>query len=130
MEIKRAINIEDDVFKHTAISRALKSNGIGDVVWKKSAEEGMAEIEEAIQLGTPYQLLILDMHFPLRGRQCENAGEYVIKELRDKNIELPIIVCSSIRYAIPETAGCIFYNERSGDLDGDLGKLIEKLRQI
>lgn len=54
--------------------------------------------------------------------------ERVIRQLKEKGIRLPIVVCSSLRYTIEEIEGCIFYNERSQDLDGDIGQMIRRLR--
>ena len=85
-------------------------------------------IEEALENGNPYELLITDMHFPARGVLDENAGMYVIEELKNKGIDIPIIVCSSVRYRIPDILGCVFYS-RSCDLSWDFKDLLSKLNK-
>lgn len=127
MRISRVINIEDTSLKHTAISRALKKAGIPKTDWATNAEDGIAMIEKAIQAGEAYELLITDMNFPVNGKDEPEAGLYVIEELKNKKIDIPIVVCSSVRYRIPDILECIFYNERSGDIDGDIAKIVRDL---
>ena len=126
-KFKKIINIEDTTEKHWAINRALNWNGCPNAELAKNAETGIAMIEEMIATGNPYELLILDMHFPVNGTDDTKAGLYVIGELKNKNIKIPIIVCSSLRYNIPEIVGCIFYN-KSRDLNWDFRELLSKLQ--
>lgn len=126
MAIKRIINIEDDAIKHCNINKALEYNGYPSADWKKNAEDGIECIEAALRDGKPYELLIEDMHFKVNGVDDFKAGLYVIEQLKKKNIDIPIIVCSSIRYTIPEIEGCIFYNS-SRDLNWDFREVLAKL---
>ena len=126
-KIKKIINIEDSVGKHWDINRALGWNGYPDADLATNAEKGIAMIEQAIAEGNPYELLITDMHFAVNGVDDTKAGFYVIEELKRKEIQIPIIVCSSIIYNIPEIAGCVFYN-RSRDLSWDFREVLSKLR--
>lgn len=126
-KIKRILNIEDTVGKHWDINRALGWNNYPNAELATTAEEGIGMIEAAIAEGRPFELLITDMHFSVNGEDNLKAGLYVIGELKKKGIQIPIIVCSSIRYNIPEIVGCIFYN-RSRDLNWDFKELLEKLR--
>jgi CheY-like chemotaxis protein len=129
MKIKKVINIEDTILKHIAIKRALNKCGIGLIDQETTAISGIERIEEAIKEGNPYDLLVVDMHFPIeKGQDDFKAGEYVINTLKEKGINIPIILCSSVRYNIPNIEGCIFYNEKSGDLDSDMRELIEDLK--
>ena len=128
MKVNRVINIEDTMMKHIAIWRALRNHGVDVVDHAKTAEDGLCMIEEAIAKGEPYDLLITDMHFSVYGKDDRQAGLYVVRQLKEKGIQLPIVVCSSLRYTIEEIEGCIFYNERSQDLDGDIGQVIKRLR--
>lgn len=123
---KRILNIEDTIGKHWDINRALEWNRCPKADNATTAEEGIKMIEEALENGNPYELLITDMHFPARGVLDENAGMYVIEELKNKGIDIPIIVCSSVRYRIPDILGCVFYS-RSCDLSWDFKDLLSKL---
>lgn len=125
--LKKILNIEDTVGKHWDINRALEWNRCSKADNATTAEDGIKLIEEAIEKGEPYELLITDMHFPARGILDEEAGMYVINELKNRGIDLPIIVCSSVRYNIPGILGCVFYN-KSCDLNWDLKELLDKLR--
>lgn len=126
-KIKRILNIEDDVLKHCEINRALEWNGFPKAEFATTAEKGIEMIETAIAEGVPYELLITDMHFPVNGENNHKAGIYVIDELKRKNIFIPTIVCSSVRYNIPEIVGCIFYN-RGRDLDWDFREILNNLK--
>lgn len=126
-KVCKVLNIEDDVYKHTAIKRALGRNGVTTIDWETDAVDGIARIEKAIEEENPYELLITDMHLPVNGKIHGEAGMYVIDELKKKGISIPVAVCSSVRYRIDKIAGCIHYNERSGDLDRDIRELLKSL---
>lgn len=125
-KIKKILNIEDSVFKHCDINRALDWNRYPESELATTAEKGIEMIESAIAENAPYDLLITDMHFQVNGEDNHSAGLYVIEELKRKGIKIPVIVCSSIRYNIPEIVGCIFYNQ-SRDLNWDFKELLGKL---
>lgn len=127
MKITKVINIEDNIYKAVAIDRALRNCGITDIDLASTGDTGIKKIETAIQDGQPYDLLITDMHYNIHGRDNENAGEIVIEELQQRGIIIPIVVCSSHPYNIPGTIECIFYNERSRVLEGDVRRALEKL---
>lgn len=130
MPTKTILNIEDNIFKHMAIKRALERCGIHSVTHKNNAEDGISEIERAIASGHPYDLLVLDMHFPVNGENRFDAGEWVMEKLKEKGISIPIIICSSVRYRFPEAAACIFYNERSGDIDADMREALKAVELL
>lgn len=126
MIITRVLNIEDTMTKHMAVRRSLNKCGIQDIDHAATALEGLAMIDAAIEEGNPYSVLVLDMYFPIFPRErMTQAGLYVMEELRNKNINIPIIICSSVRLSIPEVVGCIYYNEWRGDLDGDMREMID-----
>ena len=107
--IKRVLNIEDTALKHIAIKRALNKAGIGFVDNATTGDKGFEMIENAIAEGKPYDLIITDMHFPIYGQIDSEAGMKVIAELKKRELEIPIVVCSSVRYNyIPDVVDCIF----------------------
>ncbi|NLJ19388.1 response regulator [Globicatella sulfidifaciens] len=126
--IFKVINIEDDPIKHGDIMMALKKCGVTQISVESKGEDGVNKIEMAIGEGEPYNLLVLDMQFPINGQYEKKAGKIVIEQLQKKEIHIPIIVCSSIRYDIPGIVGCIHYNE-ANDLYSDMRDLIEKAKQ-
>lgn len=128
-KIKKIINIEDTVIKHCEINRALRYNGYPDAVCATDAEEGLDMIEAAIAEGEPFELLITDMEFPVNGSIDPKAGVFVMEELERKGIEMPIIVCSSVRYNFSEqknVVGCVFYN-KNRDLNWDFREVLGKI---
>lgn len=125
--IHRILNIEDTMGKHWDINRALSWNRYPEAELATDAQTGIAMIEQAIAEGNPYELLITDMHYSVNGVDNEEAGLYVINELKLRGIRIPIIVCSSVRYHIPEILGCVFYN-KSRDLNWDFKELLSELK--
>ena len=120
----RVLNIEDTMLKHIDIVRALSWNGITEVDHKKTLREGLEQLQKE-----HYDLLVVDMHFPLEpGAKADpDAGMKAIAALKEQNINIPVIVCSSDRLRIDEVAGCVFYNP-SRDLNFDFKEILEKLR--
>lgn len=125
--IKRVLNIEDTVFKHIAIKRALNKAGVPFVDEASTGDKGLEMIEASIVSGKPYDLIVTDMHFSIYGQDDVQAGMKVILELKRRGIEIPVVVCSSVRYNIPEAVECIFYNEKSRDIDADIREMLEKI---
>ncbi len=124
---RRILNIEDSMGKHWDVNRALSWNGCPEAEHAMDAQTGLDMIERAVESGRPYDLLVLDMYFPISPGGCERlSGTYVMEELERRGIDLPIIVCSSARCSIPEILGCVHYN-RNNDLNFDLKEFIDKL---
>lgn len=126
--IRKILVIEDTMTKYCAINRALQHNGYPAASLAKNAETGISKIEEAIAGGSPYNVLITDMHFSVNGKDDFYAGEYVIDELQRRKIEIPVIICSSSgRYRMPGVIGSILYNENT-DLEWELKELLYKVK--
>lgn len=131
MIVRKVLNIEDTMTKHVAVVRALNRCGIDNVDHAATAMEGLAMIEASIEEGKPYHAIVSDMYFPLSpGGGDVQAGYYVIEELENRGIDVPIIVCSSARLVIPDIVGCIYYNEFRGDLDADMREMIDIIRNM
>lgn len=128
MQIKKVINIEDNVLKHCNIKKELERFGVNEVIWAKNAESGISEIEKAISMDQKYDLLVLDMQFEFYGKEDLEAGIKTMKTLRDKEINIPIIFCSSQNWSIPGSIDSVFYNERRSWED-DLKKAMDILRR-
>ena len=126
--VKKVLNIEDTAFKHIAIKRALNKAGVLFVDEAATGDKGLAMIETSIAEGNPYDLVITDMHFPIYGEDDVQAGMKVIHELKRRGIEIPVVVCSSLRYNIPEVVECIFFNQKSRDIDADIREMLKKIK--
>lgn len=133
MKITRVLNIEDTMSKHVAIRRSLGKCGVSDNIIEHAttAIEGLSKLDIAIEENNPYSLIVLDMYFPISpGERMTQAGMYVLEELKKRNLNLPVIICSSVRLYIPEVVGCIYYNEWKGDLDGDMREMIDIVKNM
>lgn len=131
MVVRRVLNIEDYMSKHVDVLRALNRCGVPNVDHAMTAVEGLDMIEAALEEGKPYHAIVSDMYFPISpGGMETQAGMYVIDELRNRGIDVPIIVCSSARMVIPDIVGCIYYNPIRNDLDADMREMIEIVRNM
>lgn len=127
MQIKRVINFEDTMSKHVAVCPSLNKCGITEIDHATTAMEGLAMMDVALEEGRPYDLVVSDMYFQIFPRErVTDAGMYVIEELKNRNIDVPIIVCSSCRLYIPEIVGCIYYRYGE-DIYEEMRTLIEKI---
>lgn len=124
----RIIHLEDSVDKHMEVCRELRKMGITSVEWATSVGEGLEKIETAIQNGAPFDLAISDMHYPIRRGEIADweAGEYFLKALAERNINLPVIICSTRNYRIPGAYGSVWFSDLS-DWEMDLRNLINGL---
>ena len=111
----RVLNVEDDPIKHHHIKSALNRMGIRDITLEESENSAIISVLESIENNNPYDLIITDMQFPLfsNGRPDDDAGMTFIAELKEHNIDIPIIVCSSFRLRIPEVLGCVHYSNNT-----------------
>lgn len=127
--IKRVLNIEDTAMKHVAIVRALNKARIGLIDHAATGDEGLELVEKSIADGKPYDLIITDMHFPIYGEIDPEAGMKVIAELQKREINIPVVVCSSVRYVnIPGAVHCIYYNEKSGNVDDEIREMLNTIQ--
>ena len=129
MKIKKVLYIEDNTTKYMAVNRYLGKQKLSTLDWAKKAEEAIEMIEVAIKEGAPYDLIVSDMHFDFFGEDDHDAGEKVMKLLREKGINTPIIFCSSQNWIIPGAVGNIYYNPyRDWEIEAD--ELFKKLKEI
>lgn len=128
----RIIHLEDDVIKFSTIKRVLLDVGIKneDIVWVNNVEDGIEQIEKAIEEGNPFALAITDQHYPLKkGMKADiDAGEIFIQTVQNKGMTLPIIVCSSMDMEYRNVYGNVWYSERS-NWELELQAYVRKLRQ-
>lgn len=124
----KIIHMEDDVLKQSAISRAIRGVGNVEIDWVKDMESGLEKIQEAADKGMPYDLAITDMQYPLSKNEDINpeAGEIFMKKIKDLDINLPIIVCSSINMQYADAHGCVWYND-SHNWERDMVSLVKKI---
>ena len=79
-----------------------------EIDWVTDVASGMKKKEEAKVQGDMYDQAITDMQYPLKkdAEIDEEAGEVFIGQMKAQNVEIPIIVCSSLRLRIREAQLC------------------------
>lgn len=127
----RVLNVEDYPIKHQEIKTALNRLGITDITLAECENSAIISVLESIENNNPYELIITDMQFPLfdNGRPDDDAGMTFLAELKEHNIDIPVIVCSSFRLDIPNVLGCVHYS-RNTDLWEEFRKLIASIELI
>ena len=124
------LNLEDDVYKHHAICKALENGGLGTlkVDCAGNLEEGLRLIKKN-QKTQPYDLIITDMWYPeTAGGECTDSGEKLIQTVKDNEWNIPIILCSSVRYRFSGILGVVHYSEKE-DWEKELVMLIKNRDQ-
>lgn len=128
----KVLILEDTAIKACNIKRALEECGICRIIEAADQEAGLEELTRSREQGDPVGLIVTDMSYPLKAGMTEDpeAGEILLKRLKEEGIELPVVLCSSIRYRIPEMAGCIRYREgETWELKQDFREIINRIMQ-
>ena len=119
--------MDDDVFKRTDIRKALEFNGIRNIITVGSQEKLW---EQIYQGEDKIDLIVTDIQYPLEEGETvdEEAGFKLIERMKKEKIDIPVIVCSSLNYSIPDILGSIWYN-RLNDLEDGFREVLSKLGQ-
>ena len=126
MEIKRILYVEDNINKYMDISNLLKHTGIREIVHVRNAEKAEEAVEKAEK---PFDLFLFDMHFDYFGEDDHEAGEKLMKLMRDKGYDVPVVFCSSQNWKVPGSVGNIFYVP-TRDWEIEAKELFDRLAQI
>ena len=123
----KAVVVDDDVFKGADIRRALEFNGIRSIVTVRNQEKLWEQIyhgEDKIDL------IVTDMQYPLKaeGAIDEEAGCKLMERMEKEKIDIPVIVCSSLNYKIPDILGSVWYSKLS-DLNSNFKEVLDKLEK-
>lgn len=121
----KILNIEDTATKHADICKALRKSGVTDIDWAKNLEDGLELLKAHSK---DYDLVITDMYYPLvQGGSEAMAGEILIRKMEELQLTIPIIACSSVRLAIPEILGTVYYSPNC-DWERDLQELVKQVQ--
>ena len=123
----KAVIVDDDVFKGTDIRKALEFNGIRNIMTVRNQEK----LWEQIYRGEDkIDLIVTDMQYPLEAGEAvdEEAGLKLIERMEKEKIDIPVIVCSSLNYSIPNILGSVWYNELN-DLNLNFKQMLDKLKK-
>ena len=120
--------VDDDVFKGLEIKRALEFNGIRNIEIVRNQESVWDKIDAAKENGKSINLIVTDMHYPLAPRleADPDAGYKLIERMKERGIEIPIIICSTRNFVSEDVLGTVWYNELR-DIEFDFKELLQKL---
>ena len=127
----KVLNFEDSVYKANAIQKILGNRcGVASVEQVSNVEDGLKMLKDAENAGEPFNLIITDMHFPMRSGAISDteAGEKLVQILQEQGNQTKIIVCSSRNMKLPGVYGCIWYSEIS-DWDEELCDLVREMEK-
>lgn len=81
----KVLNFEDSVYKANAIRKILGNRcGVASVEQVSNVEDGLKMLKDAESAGEPFDLIITDMHFPMRSGAISDteAGEKLVQILQ------------------------------------------------
>lgn len=127
----KVLNFEDNIYKANAIWKVLFNRcGVTAVELVSNVEDGLQMLEEAESAGEPFDLIITDMHFPMRSGAVSDteAGEKLVQILQEQGNRTNIIVCFSRNMKLPGVYGCIWYSKIS-DWEEKLYDLVKTMER-
>ena len=123
----RAVIADDDVFKGIDIRKALEFNGIRNIMTVRDQEKLWEQIYHSKD---KIDLIVTDMQYPLEAGEAvdEDAGFKLIERMKIEKIDIPVIVCSSLNYSIPDILGSVWYNKLN-DLNSNFKEVLGRLEK-
>ncbi len=123
----KAVIVDDDVFKGIDIQKALEFNGIQNIMTVRDQEKLWEQIYDSED---KIDLIVTDMQYPLKaeGAIDEEAGFKLMERMEKEKIDIPVIVCSSLNYKIPDILGSVWYSKLS-DLNSNFKEVLDKLEK-
>lgn len=127
--MKRVLVVDDEVIKYMAIKKALEFNGIREIQVVGNQETVWEEIEKAEQRGEKFDLVVTDMHYPLREREKPNpeAGFILLDEMKKRGYQIPVIICSYLNFREPRALGCVWYRENES-LEFEFKDVLQRIK--
>lgn len=124
----KALILDDDIYKTIAIQRALEYCGITDIKTVSNQKSGMKYIYQCMEDSAPVDLVVTDMHYPLAPGEVADteAGFKLVERLKQEEMNIQVIICSSLNFKSEEVLGTVWYNEMR-DLNRDFKEILEKI---
>lgn len=123
----KVLVVDDSMIKADGIKRALNENHIRDIVTVSDQEKAWEVIEGEEQI----DLIVSDMQYPLTtgGVPDDDAGLKLIKSMKNKGINIPVIICSSIKCNEPGVIS-VWYDEYGrNDIRAEFQSVLEFLQE-
>lgn len=120
----QVIVVDDDIYKSNDIKKALEYNGITHITMLENQEDVWKEIESERRI----DLIVTDMHYPLApGLVADHkAGFILLDKMKEREINIPVIICSTINYSSSEVVGTVWYNKMK-DIQFDFREILQKM---
>lgn len=124
------LNLEDNVFKHHDICKAIERGSFQNlrIDHVGNLKDGIERIKEQNEIEKPYDLIITDMWYPeMSGGGDSASGEKLIQIVNEQGLDIPVILCSSVKYRFPQILGSVHYAENE-EWETEIIDLIKKLK--
>ena len=117
--------VDDDVYKSNDIKKALVFN----YIYKITIVDNQADVWKLLDGGTQFDLIVTDMQHPLeKDDKCnEEAGFILIEKMKERGINIPVIICSSGNYVSKDVLGTVWYSPLN-DLGFEFKEVLGKLK--
>lgn len=125
-----AVIVDDEILKAVEIRKALNFNRITDVGIVSNQEKLWDAVYENNNGGKKVDLIVTDMRYPLTagGRVDRDAGFKLIERMKEEQIEIPVIICSTSNYeGVAGILGSVWYRGEAGDLGADFKEVLDRL---
>ena len=125
-----AVIVDDGILKAIDIRKALNFNRITNVDIVSNQEKLWEAIYESKNSSKKVDLIVTDMQYPLMagGRVDKDAGFKLIERMKEEQIEIPVIICSTSNYeGVTGILGSVWYRGEAGDLEGDFKEVLGRI---
>ena len=118
---------DDEAIKRNDIRKALEFNGVRNIMTVKNQGELWEQIYHSED---KIDLIVTDMQYPLEEGEAvdKEAGLKLIERMEKEKIDIPVIVCSTLNYSIPNILGNVWYDERN-DLNSNFKEVLGRLEK-
>ena len=124
--------VDDNMFKLNDVKEALRTNGIQkeNIKTARNLEEVWKMLDLIESQGKTVDLLVTDMNYPLQAGERSNgeAGFILIEQLKKKNMDIPVIICSTRNFSETSVLGTVWYSELR-NLDVEFRRVLKKLEE-
>lgn len=125
-----AVIVDDGILKAIDIRKALNFNRITNVDIVSNQEKLWEAIYESKNSSKKVDLIVTDMQYPLMagGRVDKDAGFKLIERMKEEQIEIPVIICSTSNYeGVTGILGSVWYRGEAGDSGGDFKEVLGRI---
>lgn len=125
-----AVIVDDEILKAIDIRKALNFNRITDVDIVSNQEKLWDAIYESNSCSKKVDLIVTDMQYPLTagGRVDRDAGFKLIERLKEEQMQIPVIICSTGNYqGVAGILGSVWYRGDASDLEADFKEILARL---